>query len=106
MRQTCVMHPFPIRIFDRGWHVLMAKPQGWIRCGNRHDARLLSRSQVLINQAAANRRGGKQFSIELRTAAIVLDRHGMHFIADLCRFYAIGHQSMVPLATTPLRKPR
>ena len=106
MRQTCVMHPFPIRIFDRGWHVLMARPNGWVRCGNRHDARLLSRSQVLINQAAANRRGGKQFTIELRAAAGVLDRHGMHFIADLCRFYANGNQAVVSLVKATARKPR
>jgi hypothetical protein len=91
MRQSAAMYPFPIRIFDGAWHVLMVKPNGWVQCNNHHDARTLSRSQVLVNQAASNRRGGKKLCLELRATAGVLDRYGMGFGADLCRFYANGN---------------
>jgi hypothetical protein len=82
------MYPFPIRVFDGFWNVLMTQPNGWIQCNNHRDALALSRSQVLVNQAASNRRGGTKFSLELRSAAEVLDRYGKGFVADLCRYYA------------------
>jgi hypothetical protein len=100
------MYPFPIRIFDGCWNVLMAKPNGWIQCNNHRDALTLSGYQVLINQAASNRRGGKQFSLKLCTAAGVLDRYGKGFAADLCRYYAKITSAQMPVKGLKLRRPR
>jgi hypothetical protein len=90
MRQADVMVPFPIRIFDGAWHVLMVKPTHWIKCANGHHARILSRSMLLVNQAATNRQSGAKFSRELLSTALVLDRYVLTLTAKLCRYYAAG----------------
>ena len=106
MRSANIMYPFPIRIFDGCWNVLMTKPNGWIQCHNHRDALTLSGHQVLINQAASNRRGGKQFSLKSRTAAGVLDRYGKEFAADLCRYYAKINVTKAAVKRFKPRQPR
>src|SRR5438105_4611711 len=91
MHQMEIMYPFPIRIFDGAWHVLMARTERWIKCDNRFHDRTLSRHKILINEAASNRRSGQQFSRELQSAARVLDRYGMAIVANVCRYYAEGN---------------
>ena len=102
MHQLEIMYPFPIRVFDGAWHVLMARTDRWIKCDSRFHARTLSRHKVLINEAASNRRSGLQLSRELQSAARVLDRYGMGIVANLCRYYAEGNSN--PLNRQ--RKPR
>jgi len=104
MRPLKVMYPFPIRLVDGVWHVLMNRQNHWIKCDNRHHARKLSRSQVLLNQAACGQRSGKRFSAELEAAAQVLDRYERSGGAQLCRYYA--DNNTVAIKGAKRRKPR
>ena len=106
MRQLEIMYPFPIRIFDGVWHVLMNRQHLWTKCDSRHHARKLSRSQILVNQAACGRKKGNRFSAELQAAAKVLDRYEMPVGARLCRYYADGNSEMMNNADSRRRKPR
>jgi hypothetical protein len=106
MRPLEIMYPFPVRILDGFWHVLMNNPRRWIKCDTRHDARNLARSQVLINQAACSRRKGIRFTAELAAAADVLDRYKIAVGAKLCRYYANCHSGALQSEAIRRRRPR
>jgi len=73
--------PFPTRLRDGQWEVLIAPPEMWLRCDSEADAKTIARSIVLRHELLEGVQSGAGVESECRRTADVLAKYRIHFLS-------------------------